>query len=40
MVTTRIGLEDVAKGGFDELAQNRDKHIKILVTPRKELLEP
>jgi hypothetical protein len=38
MVTSRIQLEDVATQGFEELIQNKDKHIKILVTPKPELL--
>ncbi|KPI42707.1 (R,R)-butanediol dehydrogenase [Cyphellophora attinorum] len=38
MVTARIALEDAKVGGFDELVNNKDKHIKILVTPRRDLL--
>lgn len=38
MVTSRIALDDVATRGFEELIQNKDHHIKILVTPRPELL--
>ncbi|KAF1816931.1 L-iditol 2-dehydrogenase [Eremomyces bilateralis CBS 781.70] len=38
MVTSRIKLEDVAQRGFEELVQNKDYHIKILVTPKPELL--
>jgi threonine dehydrogenase-like Zn-dependent dehydrogenase len=33
MVTSRIHLDDIAKQGFDELVENKDKHIKITVTP-------
>ena len=38
MVTSRIKLEDVTQKGFEELVQNKDYHIKILVTPKLELL--
>ena len=38
MVTSRIELDDVAKQGFEELVRNKDHHIKILVTPKSELL--
>lgn len=38
MVTARISLEDVIEKGFKELIQNKDSHIKILVTPKKGLL--
>ena len=38
MVTSRIRLEDVTQQGFEELVQNKDYHIKILVTPKPELL--
>lgn len=34
MVTARIGLEDVVGKGFEELINNKDDHIKIMVTPR------
>ena len=34
MVTTRIKLEDVVEKGFKELLNNRDDHIKILVTTK------
>jgi hypothetical protein len=39
MVTSRIKLEDVAQQGFEELVNNKDYHIKILVTPKSELLD-
>lgn len=39
MVTSRILLEDVVTKGFDELMTNKDDHVKILVTPRRECLE-
>jgi (R,R)-butanediol dehydrogenase/meso-butanediol dehydrogenase/diacetyl reductase len=39
MVTSRIHLEDVVDGGFVELTENKDKHVKIMVTPKRELLE-
>lgn len=35
MVTGRIQLEDIVARGFQELEENRDKHIKILVSPKK-----
>lgn len=34
MVTDRISLEDIVTKGFDELVNNRDDHIKILVSPK------
>ena len=34
MVTGRIQLEDIVPKGFEELIQNKDKHIKILVSPK------
>lgn len=37
LVTSRISLEDVVEKGFDELLLNKDDHIKILVSPKKEL---
>lgn len=39
MVTSRIALEDIVEHGFEALVHEKEKHIKILVTPRKELLE-
>lgn len=38
MVTARIALADVVSQGFEALANKRDDHIKILVTPRAEFL--
>lgn len=38
MVTARIGLDEAIDGGFEELIHNKDKHVKILVTPRPDLL--
>lgn len=38
MVTSRIRLEDIAEKGFEALVKHRDEHIKILVTPKDELL--
>lgn len=38
MVTARIGLEDLVKKGIKELIDNKDEHIKILVTPKAENL--
>ncbi|EXJ85646.1 hypothetical protein A1O1_06012 [Capronia coronata CBS 617.96] len=34
MVTSRISLEDVVAKGFDELINNKDDHIKILISPK------
>ena len=34
MVTDRISIEDVVSKGFEELVNNKDDHIKILVSPR------
>ena len=34
LVTARIGLEDLVEKGIKELISNKDKHIKILVTPK------
>lgn len=33
MITKRIQLGDIVKGGFEELLANRDKQVKILVRP-------
>jgi (R,R)-butanediol dehydrogenase/meso-butanediol dehydrogenase/diacetyl reductase len=33
MITKEVQLEDVVEEGFEELVKNKDKHIKILVTP-------
>ncbi|OAP65067.1 chlorophyll synthesis pathway protein BchC [Fonsecaea erecta] len=38
LVTARIALDDVVAKGFEELVNNKDDHVKIMVTPRKELL--
>lgn len=38
MISARISLDDISQKGFDELTANKDEHVKILVTPRKELL--
>lgn len=35
MVTGRISVEDVVEKGFKELINNKDQHIKILVSPKK-----
>jgi (R,R)-butanediol dehydrogenase/meso-butanediol dehydrogenase/diacetyl reductase len=31
IITERIPLSDVVKGGFDELVDHKDRHVKILV---------
>lgn len=38
MVTARISVEDIVAKGFEELVNNKDQHIKIMVTPRKDLV--
>lgn len=38
MITARIGLEDLVAKGFEELVERRERHSKIIVTPRRELL--
>lgn len=38
MVTSRIHLQDVVERGFEQLIQNKDHHIKILVTPKESLI--
>ena len=37
MVTSRISVEEIVEKGFKELVDNKDKHIKILVSPKKTL---
>ncbi|KAK0884512.1 hypothetical protein LTR87_001855 [Friedmanniomyces endolithicus] len=39
MVTSRIAIEDIKEKGFEQLVKNKDEHIKILATPKRELLE-
>lgn len=39
MISARIGLDDLVERGFKELLRHKEKYSKILVTPRKELLE-
>jgi len=31
IITERIGLSDIVKGGFEELTEHKDRHVKILV---------
>ncbi|TKA79598.1 hypothetical protein B0A55_03368 [Friedmanniomyces simplex] len=38
MVTSRIAVEDIKEKGFELLVKNKDEHIKILATPKRELL--
>ncbi len=33
MITSKISVDDVVSKGFDELITNKDRHVKILVTP-------
>lgn len=35
LITKKVELEDAIEGGFEELYHNKDKHIKILITPKK-----
>jgi hypothetical protein len=37
LVTGRIRLDDIVEKGFKQLINNKDQHIKILVTPRKDI---
>jgi len=38
IITDRIYIADAIEKGFEELTKNRDQ-IKILITPKKELLQ-
>jgi threonine dehydrogenase-like Zn-dependent dehydrogenase len=38
MITSRIPLRDIVKKGFEELVHNKDQHVKILITPKEDLL--
>ena len=38
VISARIGLDDISVQGFEALTTNKDSHVKILVTPRKDLL--
>jgi (R,R)-butanediol dehydrogenase / meso-butanediol dehydrogenase / diacetyl reductase len=31
IINERIGLSDIVKGGFEELTEHKDRHVKILV---------
>jgi len=31
IITERIGLSDIVEGGFEELTERKDRHVKILV---------
>lgn len=39
MITSRILLQDLPGRGFEELINNKDNHVKILATPKEELLQ-
>lgn len=39
MITARICLDELVEKGFEELVKHRERHSKIIVTPKKELLE-
>jgi (R,R)-butanediol dehydrogenase / meso-butanediol dehydrogenase / diacetyl reductase len=34
-ITARIGLDDLVEGGFRQLIEHKDEHVKILVSPRE-----
>lgn len=38
MVTGRIDVDNIVEKGFKELINNKDKHCKILVSPKKGLV--
>lgn len=38
MITAKIGLRNAVTDGFDALLAQKDKHVKILVTPDESLL--
>jgi hypothetical protein len=38
MVTSRIFIDDIKEKGFEELVTNKDQHIKIMVTTRRDLM--
>lgn len=38
MISGRIHLSDVDQKGFKELIDNKDAHVKLLVTPKREWL--
>jgi len=38
MVTSRISIDDVVEKGFLELINNKDKQVKILISPKKYLI--
>jgi hypothetical protein len=37
-VTGRILLEDVVEKGLKELIENKDEHVKIIVTPKRKYI--
>jgi hypothetical protein len=34
MITRRVALKDVVQQGFEELLNNKDKHVKIMISPK------
>lgn len=38
MITARISLDDIVGKGFEELIHKKDKHVKIVATPRRDLM--
>jgi hypothetical protein len=38
MVTARIGLDEIVDGGFEQLIKDKNRHVKIMVTPRPDQL--
>ena len=39
LITRRLPVEDLAEKGLDELVKNKDDHVKIVATWRKDLLD-
>ena len=38
MITARIALDDVVEQGFEQLVKSKDHHVKIIATPKRELI--
>lgn len=39
LITRRLPVEDLAEKGLEELIRNKDDHVKIVATWRKDLLD-
>ena len=39
MITAKIGLDELVQSGFEQLVQHKEKHSKIIVSPKKELVQ-